>query len=196
MIVLKIGPNNDIDFKIELPDVNHSFYLKIKEYHSDDDIIKIVDILVEDLDCTVLFDGRRLKTTSQLTYKDLLSNIYYYILRLKDQVKYNAYIDKMIDIHIANVEFERNWVEPLPPTKRKASTKSKRTPPNKYVRNETRDMFTGEVKYIYINRRTDEHIYSDDPNLLDTLNAKPKREKKVKSTAVPMASMMFTFKKK
>ena len=44
--------------------------------------------------------------------------------------------------------------------------------PNKFVRQVTKDMFTGQIIYVYTNLKTGETIKSTDGNKLDELNAK------------------------
>lgn len=41
---------------------------------------------------------------------------------------------------------------------------------NKYIKCSTKDIFTNEVTYCYINTETGEEINSSDPDLLNKLN--------------------------
>ena len=60
----------------------------------------------------------------------------------------------------------------------------------------TKDIFTGKETYIYENLRTLEKINSNNPNLLEELDApKKKKVKKKKEVGVPISSMTFSFKK-
>ena len=61
-------------------------------------------------------------------------------------------------------------------------------------------MFTNKKVYIYENARTKEKIESNNPDLLDELNAPKKKERKksikIKEVGVPISAMTFSFKKK
>jgi len=41
---------------------------------------------------------------------------------------------------------------------------------NKYVKATTKDLFSNEIVYCYINTETGEEIYSSNPNLFEELN--------------------------
>ena len=112
---------------------------------------------------------------------------------LTDQ--YNQYFDKLINCHIDNILFEvmndfvQAPVKPYPKIKNKL-------PENKFIKYTTKDIFTGKETYIYENLRTLEKISSNNPNVLEELDApKKKKVKKKKEVGVPISSMTFSFKK-
>ena len=102
----------------------------------------------------------------------------------------NDYITKIIDFHKNNIIIEATRYNNLKkPETKKSKGKSK---PNKFVRQVTKDIFTGETVYVYTNLKTGETIKSTDGNKLDELNAK-KKAKKEKTSYVPMSAMTFKF---
>ena len=121
---------------------------------------------------------------------------YFYVNKITNQFIYNEYIDKLIKRHIDNIVFEHDnpYIVNTKPNKKK-----KKSPPNKFVKYTTKDMFTNKSKYVYCNYKTDEQIESDNPDLLDKLNSKINKRKqnnKRKQIGVPLSAMTFNFKKK
>lgn len=124
-----------------------------------------------------------------LHYKKwFIDAFYYYLLKIDDYILFNKLLDKFIDVHQSNIIFdyvERNKpiIKANKSTKRKTSKLS-----NKFYRQETKDIF-GVTMYIYTNPVTKEVINSYEENLLDTLNAKPKRK-----NVIELKNMTFRIK--
>lgn len=206
MIYMKIELS-DLDeiYILKYPDVNYNFFRNLIEFRTDKDIIGILDNLLLELDCTQVFCDMQVLSTKHLVYDTVASKYYYYLIRLDNQLLYNSYLDIFINNHVNNLLFEIALAKTALAVKPKTVTKGnkpKRTVKNgKYVRQVTTDLFTGKETYIYsrvVNGIT-ETTQSDDPNLLETLNAKPARVKKEKASkvvGVPLSAMMFSFKKK
>lgn len=192
--------NQQENLNLDYPTIDYMTFKRIHDYNSDFDLIKILNNILKDLDCTIEYDCGRLRMTVYPIYHMTLSEYYFYLSRITNQFVYNKYIDKVIKRHIDNLIFE--YENPYVPSikKKKATTKKKKLPPNKFVKYVTNDLFTNEEKYIYINHRTNQEIESTNPNMLDELNAPKKKKRKnsikIKQVGVPMSAMTFSFKKK
>lgn len=163
---------------------------RLKPFNTQADLIAIIDETFKDLDCSKMVDNIPLIIINSQRYKNTLSDIYYYINKLENILIQNDYITKIIDFHKNNIIIEATRYNNLKkPEIKKSKSKNK---PNKFVRQVTKDMFTGETIYIYTNLKTGETIKSTDGNKLDELNAK-KKAKKEKSVGVPMSAMTFKF---
>lgn len=189
--------NADIKHNLILayPDIDYGYYKNIKEYYNDKDLCNILDDIITDLDCTREIPCGRILMTHYPMYQIRLNNYYFYLVKLQNQIIYNKYLDKLIDKHIDNLIFE--YYNPIKQIITKASTKIKKknTKPNKFIKQVTNDLYTGEEIYIYENIKTGEIIESKNPNLLDELNAPKKKEKsnKVKTKPTSLDSMTFSF---
>lgn len=201
MTTLKINiPLLNIEVDIKYPNVTYSYFKSLKEFRNDDDLIEILYSIEASLDCTMLFNNMQVVKTNTLVYDDALSTYYYYILHLDNQLLYNQYIDKLADIILKNTMFELSLpkyesVPKVTKTVKKASTR--KSTKKVYVKQITKDMFTGKETYLYVGG-DDDIIQSNDPDLIDEnghLKKKPKvkKEKKPKSSGVPLSSMMFDF---
>lgn len=180
---------------LEYPVIDYFYFKHIYDYNNDEDLQNILKVLLKDLDCTIEYECGRLMMTNFPIYKIHLSDYYFYLTRITNQFIYNIYIDKLIKRHIANLIFEYNN-----PYINKKNTKKKKTPPNKYIKQTTKNMFTNEEDYIYYNLKTKKNISSDNPNLLEELNSPKKKGRKksikIKEVGVPISAMTFSFKKK
>lgn len=163
---------------------------RLKSFNSQAELIDIINETFKDLDCSRLVDNMPLIIINSQRYKNALSDIYYYINKLENNLVHNDFITKIIDFHKNNIIIEATRYNNLkkPETKKSKS----KTKPNKFVRQITKDMFTGEVIYVYTNLKTGETIKSTDGNKLEELNAK-KKAKKEKYVGVPMSAMTFKF---
>lgn len=182
--------------EVQYPIIDYGKFKRLHEYNSDNDLIKILDNILKDLDCTKEYNGVRFRTTSYPIYSMFLSDYYFYVNKITNQFIYNKYIDKLIKRHIDNIIFEHDNPYIV---NTKTNKKKKKSPPNKFVKYTTKDMFTNKSKYIYCNYKTDEQVESDNPNLLDKLNSKISKRKqnnKRKQIGVPLNAMTFNFKKK
>lgn len=192
--------NEEDCIEINYPIVDYIKFKRIYDYNNgDSDLIQILNNILNSLDCTVEYNGVRLRTTTYPIYNTFLSDYYFYLSKLDNQFVYNEYIDKLIKRHIDNIIFEHDNPYIISNNK-KINNKRKKTPPNKFVKYVTKDIFTNKTKYVYCNYKTDEQIISDDSNMLDKLNsAKNKKKKKsikVKQSGIPISAMTFSFKKK
>lgn len=189
--------NADIIHNLTLvyPDIDYGYYKNIKNYYNDYDLCNILDNMIFDLDCTREISCGRILMTHYPMYQMKLNNYYFYLVKLQNQILYNKYLDKVIDRHIDNLIFE--YYNPLKQTITKASTKIKKknTKPNKFIKQVTNDLYTGEEIYIYENLKTGEMIESKNPNLLEELNSSKKKEKsiKVKTKPVSLDNITFSF---
>lgn len=182
--------------EIQYPIIDYGKFKRLHEYNNDSDLIKILDNILKDLDCTKEYNGIRFRTTSYPIYSMFLSDYYFYVNKIANQFIYNEYIDKLIKRHIDNIMFEHDNPYIV---NTKTNKKKKKSPPNKFVKYTTKDMFTNKSKYVYCNYKTDEQIESDNPDLLDKLNSKISKRKqnnKRKQIGVPLNAMTFNFKKK
>lgn len=189
---------SDNVLNINYPDIDYMKFKRTYDYNTDDDICKILDNFIKDLNCTIEYSCGRPMMTTNFNYKVYMSNYYRYLLKLTNQLLYNKYIDKLIQRHIDNIIFE--YEHPyIPTTKNKIKSKKKKLP-NVYVRRITHDIFTNKEVYNYYNPCTKDEINSFNPDLLIELNAPKKKECKksikVKSVGVPISAMTFSFKKK
>ena len=163
---------------------------RLKSFNSQAELIDIINETFRDLDCSRLVDNMPLIIINSQRYKNTLSDIYYYINKLENNLVHNDFITKIIDFHKNNIIIEAARYNNLKkPETKKSKSKAK---PNKFVRQVTKDMFTGEVVYVYTNLKTGETIKSTDGNKLEELNAK-KKAKKEKHVGVPMSAMTFKF---
>ena len=158
-------------------------YFNLLKKHNNN-YVACLDELLNELDCTRLNKkGQQLISTEHYSYEN---TIYLYIrilLRIKNEITYNAYYDILLKRHNANLEFESEYKTPVISKTKKAKTdKPKKIKvENKFIRKVTIDLFTDKEVYIYFNPKTGEEIESDNPNLLDELNERLKRKSKVKS---------------
>lgn len=201
MIVKKkeLNPNTNeeinIIIKIEYPNIEYNDWKRIKEFNTDNDICSILDKILTNLNCKRVYEGKRVIMTTYPVYQMFINEYYYYLIKINNQFVYNKYFDKLINCHVDNVLFEvmNSFVQS--PVKPYIKIK-KKLPENKFIKYTTKDIFTGKETYIYENLRTLEKINSDNPNLLEELNAtKKKKVKKKKEVGVPISSMTFSFKK-
>lgn len=158
-------------------------------------IYDALDEIIRNIDCTKRTkQGKRYIFTDCYAYDKF---IYWYIrclLRITDYVKYNYYYNLLYTVHNFNLEFESLFAEK---EEKKIKTprvkKEKVKVENKFIKKITHNLFTGEEIYIYFNPKTGEEIESDNPDLLDELNA-PK--KKIKYNYIKPEHLHFNFNKK
>ena len=183
--------------EIQYPYIDYRRWLD-RNVQTKEDIINKLNNLLSSMDCTRDYATGRPMMTSYANYSIFLEDYFYYLLKLDNQFIYNQYIEKLINTHIRNKTFEYEYPY-LDKFNKSKEIKTKKTKvENKYLRRETKDLFTGESIYFYENLKTGDSIKSKDPNLLEELN-KPKRNKKetkTKTIAVPLSAMTFSFAKK
>ena len=154
------------------------------------DIYAILNDYLKDLDFKRLFKSGRPMMIQYSQYKINIIKFIKLLNKIPGYSIYNEYIDKLINRHIENILFEFNN-----PIVKKKLTKSKKQKdkPNKWIKAETNDLFTGEKRYIYENLKTGEIITSGNPDLLDELNAPKKKQKKEKEP-ISLNGIIFNFK--
>lgn len=193
MNLIFINPlvNTEEILHIQYPDVDYVYYNHNNfNYKNDDDIIKKLDIILKDIDCTREYDCGRPCMINTFNYTNGLSLYYYTILKLNNQIIYNKYINKLIQRHIDNIIFE--YHNPYIP---KSNKKTKKNRMEKLI---TKDLFTGDTVYMYQNVKNKKVIKSSNSDLLKDINKKKIKKNKSnnKSAGVPISSMTFSFKKK
>lgn len=111
------------------PFIDYYIWGGLKDCKNDNDVVDELNGIIKELDCRKEYDGKRILMTEWPKYKIRLSFYYYYILKLKNQFLYNKYIDKLIEIHSNNVDYENNFpyiVESKKKSKRKAAIKRRK----------------------------------------------------------------------
>lgn len=153
------------------------------------DINKALNSTLNDLNCTIEYKGKQMRSTKDLIYKVNIAKYIKFLYRITNPFIYNQWFQKLIDTHTNNIIYESQIKQEEPMLKR--GDKKSSIVPNKFIKAESTDIFTGETIYIYDNPKTGESIRSDDPNLLSVLNskeykkkAKKEREKKVKEKII------------
>lgn len=151
---------------------------------------------LKDLDCTRIYKSGRPMMIAYNSYKITMAKFFKLLYKIPGYSIYNEYVDKLINRHIENILFEFN--NPLVKKKPTNSNKQKALP-NKWIKATTNDIFTGEERYIYENLKTGETITSGNPNLLEELNKKKEKKKKldkvVPQTDLSLNYISFSFKK-
>lgn len=151
---------------------------------------------LKDLDCTRIYKSGRPMMIAYNSYKITMAKFFKLLYKIPGYSIYNEYVDKLINRHIENILFEFN--NPLI-KKKPTNSKKQKALPNKWIKAVTNDIFTGEERYIYENLKTGETITSGNPNLLEELNKKKEKKKKldkiVPQTDLSLNYISFSFKK-
>ena len=162
--------NNEDYLVFEETVLDYCNWRNIKDTKTDNDICEMLNLLLIYLDCSRMLSGMPINRTTNIRYKDELGEYWYYLLKFNNQLLYNEYFDKLINLHIKNIIVESSRIKKDKP---KVTKTKKPKIENKYFRYTTKDMFTNEETYIYRNPKTGEEITSPNTNLLEELN-KPK----------------------
>lgn len=184
--------NQDCELSINVLEIDYFKFKRIEDFNNDVDLCKILDNILTKIDCTKETNYGRVCTTDCFMYNDSLSEYYFYLLKIKNQLIYNEYVDKVIKRHIDNIIYEYNIPANTAVVKSKPVKTKKKSIPNKFVKRVSIDIFTGEEIYYYTNLKTNEEVRSTNPNLLDELNA-PKKKIKKKEIGIPISAMTFNF---
>lgn len=141
--------------------------------------IDIIKSKLKDLNCCKLFNDKPYRRPDNLMYKVMLAEIFYFMLRLKDEFMYNHIIDTLCTIHEMNLNFVRDYdlEHNISHEKPKRTRKTK-------SRAATIDMFTGERIIVEVNDRTGK---------VTTPKPKPKF---TNVGTIPLSNMTFNFNKK
>lgn len=175
------------------PNYDSLIYYTSYEYDINKDYIEVLDELLKDLDCTKLYKGKQIISTNSIAYKDKIDRFIRISFRIpiKEYIIYNNYINKLLNVHNNNIEFEEELNKEIINIPNK--TKRKKKVANQYVRMETHNLFTGELEYDYTNFATGHTIYSKNPNLLEELNAPKKKNKPKKLPKEHFGKIIFKF---
>lgn len=184
--------NQDCELSINVLEIDYFKFKRIEDFNNDTDLCNILDNILVKLNCTKETAYGRVCTTSCFMYNDSLSEYYFYLIKIKNQLIYNTYVDKVIKRHVDNIIYEYNIPANTADVKSKPVKTKKKSIPNKFVKRVSIDMFTGEEIYYYTNLKTNEEVRSTNPDLLDELNA-PKKKIKKKEIGVPISAMTFNF---
>lgn len=187
------NPITDIDeiLDIEIPnydDFQWSIFAGVAD--TQDNIEKQLLKVLNNLNTTE-YKNKLYFTPDSTNYKNNIGTYFRYLYKLNDYIKYNYYLDLVINRHINNLIFVATFI-PKEEIKTKIKKQSKRVP-NKYFKYETKDLFTGKITYYYENPKTGDHIDSDDGNLLETLNSKKTKKEKKQKVKEPI-KFTFNFK--
>lgn len=182
--------NNEDYLVFEETVLDYCNWRNIKDTKTDNDICEMLNLLLIYLDCSRMLSGMPINRTTNIRYKDELGEYWYYLLKFNNQLLYNEYFDKLINLHTKNIIVENSRIKEVKP---KVTKTKKDKVENKYFRYTTKDMFTNEEVFVYRNPKTGDEITSTNPDLLEELN-KPKE--KVRKRAVDVSFMTFSFKKK
>lgn len=183
--------NNEDYLVFEESIIDYCNWRNIKDTKTDNDICEILNLLLIYLDCSRMLSGMPINRTTNIRYKDELGEYWYYLLKFNNQLLYNEYFDKLINLHTKNIIVENSRIKEDKPKITK--TKKAKVENKFYKQGYTVDMFNGTKMYVYVNPKTEAEILSPNPDLLDELN-KPKE--KVRKRAVDVSFMTFSFKKK
>lgn len=158
------------------------------------DLYDILNDFLNDLDCTREYKCGRPMMTTYSQYKIVIAEFFKILYKIPGYSIYNEYVDKLINRHIKNILFE--FDNPIP-KKKPTNSKKQKAKPNKWIKAETNDLFTGQIRYIYENLKTGEIITSGNPNLLKELNTKKQKKEKIQQPKVISTDgLIFNFKKK
>ncbi|MBP3201295.1 MAG: hypothetical protein J6M39_06570 [Lachnospiraceae bacterium] len=155
--------------------------------------------LLAELDCSKLCAGKIIIPTNSFRYDEVVETYIRILFRIPiyNYILYNEYVEKLLNRHNENLEFESNYVEPkVEKTKGKIKSTRKSKPANVYVRTETYNLFTGELEYDYTNFATGDSFISSDPNLLEELNAPKRKKKEKKVPKKDFGKILLNFKMK
>lgn len=200
MIVEFINPvNNQINYlEFKLRNIDYSKWRSYNQQEQYNCIESILKHYLYELDCTKEYKSGRPMMTNFPIYYQRLDEYYYWLIKIINPIKYNIWLDKVIQRHIDNLIFEYEHPYVKPESKKKISKiKTKKKNKVEWMRQETKNLFTGETIYIYQNLNTGEHINSNNPNMLEGLN-KPKRKKRTKKPKkeIDFSNFYFEFNKK
>lgn len=191
--------NNQINY-LELK-LRDNDYFKWRSYNQQgqyDCIEAILKHYLYELDCTKEYKSGRPMMTNFPIYYQRLDEYYYWLIKITNPIQYNIWLNKVVQRHIDNLVFEYKYSYIKPESKKKTIKRSiKGKIKFGWMRQETKDLFTGETVYIYQNLDTGEHINSNNPNMLEELN-KPKRKERTKKPKkeIDFSNFYFEFDKK
>lgn len=151
---------------------------------------------LRELDCTKLYKGKLIYTIHTTQYEQNVNLYIRLLLRLTDYHLYNTYFSALQEQHQINIKFEEEFKLKDNIAKEVKKKKQKVTKyPNKYIKHETINLYTGKIEYIYDNLYTGDSFTSDNPDLLPELNERKTKRNKVKTLPI-VGKVIFDFKRK
>lgn len=195
--LIYLNPVNNINETLvcNYPNIDNSKYNTYIDKINNYDINYLIKEEIKNLSYKNPIYPTNIKCYDTYFYSKSLSNFYFYLLKINNPIIYNKYIDDVIKTHIENIVYYDNLEKENKSKLVNKVLKSKKKVPKGFVKEYSRNVFTGEYIYIYKNYKTGETIESDNPNLLDELN-KPKVKVKSKVVSVSLDAMTFSFSKK
>ena len=165
--------------KINRMPLNRIRLSTIQIYKNDKDLENILSNILKDLNIKKLVDGMIRFTIESPRYQSMLSEYIYYVEKFNNHFKWNEWIDILIETHLLNIDFQKNYIPPVKGTTNKTKSKDiNNKAKNQFYKRETFDLFNQEKIYEYINPKTGEIIKSYNPNLCDRLNEELHKNKK------------------
>lgn len=184
---------------LELTNYDYIKYQTFRDKIDNYGVIKTMEDILIDINCTKLYKGRQIIKTTDIMYKEYVERYLRCLNLLKDYILYNQYFDKLINLDNYNIEFESTFKEiNVNETKSKKQNKSKtkrNKPKNIYIEAISKDLFTGNDIYIYDNFFTGDTINTNTRLDLNELN-KPKQKQKKDKITYPLKLGTLIFKKK
>lgn len=151
---------------------------------------------LRELDCTKLYKDKLIYTIHTTQYEQNVNLYIRLLLRLTDYHLYNTYFSALQEQHQINIKFEEEFKLKDNITKKVKKKKQKTIKyPNKYIKHETTNLYTGKIEYIYDNLCTGDSFTSDNPDLLPELNERKTKRNKVKTLPI-VGKVIFDFKRK
>lgn len=174
-------------------ELNPSKQRFLKQVNNDNEKIAVLYDILKDLNTSRLCSEMQIINTKYPIYQEKLSLFKYYAKKLQNQFIYNDIVNELIALHINNLDFDEKFAQEHPnkPTKSKNKQPKKKLP--LWIRQESKDLFDGEVMYIYTNTKTNEIIKSHNPNLIEE-ELSIKKKKKVKEPKVISGRIRLSFK--
>lgn len=193
MLLKFVNPITNIEdtLCLEYPIVEYSKWRNYNQIGQYDIISSMINYNISEINCCRIYNSGRPMMINYSMYKIRLSDIYYWLLKLNNQIEYNNFINIIINRHIENIIFEHN--NPIIEKTIKSKSKPKQNKID-WIKQESIDLFTNEPRYIYQNIVTGETINSSDPNKLKELNNKKITKIKSFSKNVDVSNMTYSFK--
>lgn len=183
-------------------DTNYSNYDAIKYYSYETTLQTPIEEMLQsylsDLDATKLCKTSKglvqIVSTNSFRYKEIVERFIRTLFRIpySDYIIYNFFLDALMKRHQENIEFELNFNSIQTVKEKPIKNNKKSKVPNKYVRSETHNLFTGELVYDYTNFATGDSFVSSNPDLLEELNA-PKKKKEKKQPRKEFGKILLKF---
>lgn len=176
-----INPSTHVEETLQILDleINKMSAKFLEKHDTEEDCINAAEKVLKCLDCSVILNCGKIMSVGTPKYNRTLSEFKYYLDGINDSGIRNNLLLKLKLLHMDNIIFDNKYFkelkqqEEINKNKKKNKTKKKKG----WIKQITKDMFTGEEIYMYTNLKTGEIIKDTNPNLLETLNAKPVKKK-------------------